>query len=78
MSRYRRLKIEGGAFFYMLALANRGSDPLVRFGEQSRGALGRLRPSLTGYGACAPLPTPRLLGRISRTPSRRKIGPRRG
>ena len=24
MSRYRRLKIEGGAFFYALALADRG------------------------------------------------------
>jgi hypothetical protein len=30
MSRYRRLKIEGGAFFYMLALADRGSDLLGR------------------------------------------------
>ena len=26
MSRYRRLKIEGGASFYTLALAGRGSD----------------------------------------------------
>jgi hypothetical protein len=26
MSRYRRLQIEGGAFFYTLALAERGSD----------------------------------------------------
>jgi hypothetical protein len=33
MSRYRRLKIEAGAFFYALALDDRGSDPLVRFGE---------------------------------------------
>jgi hypothetical protein len=33
MSRYRRLKIEGGAFFYALALADRGSDLLARFGE---------------------------------------------
>jgi hypothetical protein len=33
MSHYRRLKIEGGAFFYTLALADRGSDLLVRFGE---------------------------------------------
>jgi hypothetical protein len=33
MSRYRRLKIEGGTFFYALALADRGSDLLVRFGE---------------------------------------------
>jgi len=30
MSRYRRLKIEGGAFFYTLALADRDSDLLVR------------------------------------------------
>jgi hypothetical protein len=33
MSRYRRLKIEGGAFFDALALAHRGSDLFVRFGE---------------------------------------------
>jgi hypothetical protein len=33
MSRYRRLKIEGGAFLYTLALANCGSDLSVRFGE---------------------------------------------
>jgi hypothetical protein len=33
MSRYRRLKIEGGAFFFTLALDDRGSDLLVRFGE---------------------------------------------
>ncbi len=33
MSRYRWLKIEGGAFFYTLTLADRGSDLLVRFGE---------------------------------------------
>jgi len=26
MSRYRRLKIEGGAFFYALALADRGEN----------------------------------------------------
>jgi hypothetical protein len=32
-SRHRRLKIEGGAYFYALALADRGSDLLVRFGE---------------------------------------------
>jgi hypothetical protein len=32
-SRYRRFKIEGGAFFYTLALADRGSDLLVHFGE---------------------------------------------
>jgi hypothetical protein len=33
MSRYRRLKIEDGAFFYTLALADRDSDPLIRFAE---------------------------------------------
>ena len=33
MSRYRRPKIEGGAFFHTLAFADRGSDLLVRFGE---------------------------------------------
>jgi hypothetical protein len=32
-SGYRRLKIEGGVFFCTLALADRGSDLLVRFGE---------------------------------------------
>jgi hypothetical protein len=36
MPRYRRLKIEGGAFFYTLALADRGSNANElsgRFGE---------------------------------------------
>jgi hypothetical protein len=33
MSRYRRLKIEGGAFFFTLALAGLGSDLSVRLGE---------------------------------------------
>jgi hypothetical protein len=33
MSRHRRLKIEGGAFFFTLVLSDRGSDLLVRFGE---------------------------------------------
>ena len=33
MSRYRRLKIEGGAVFFTLAPADRGSDLLGRFGE---------------------------------------------
>jgi hypothetical protein len=33
MSRYRRLTIEGGAIFYTLALADRGSDLLVHFDE---------------------------------------------
>ena len=38
MSRYRRLLIEGGAFFFTLALANRGSDLLVRHIERLRRA----------------------------------------
>jgi hypothetical protein len=33
MSRYRRLKIEGGAVFCTLALADRSSDLLACFGE---------------------------------------------
>jgi hypothetical protein len=36
MSRHRRLKIEGGALFYTLALADRGGDATElsgRFGE---------------------------------------------
>jgi hypothetical protein len=36
MSRYRRLKIEGGAFFYTLALADPGGNATKlsgRFGE---------------------------------------------
>jgi hypothetical protein len=38
MSRYRRLKIEGGAFFYTLALADRGGDLLVRHTNRLRHA----------------------------------------
>jgi putative transposase len=38
MSRYRRLNIEGGAFFFTLALALRGSDLLVRHIAQLRHA----------------------------------------
>jgi hypothetical protein len=36
MSRYRRLKIEGGAFFFTLTLADRGGNATElsgRFGE---------------------------------------------
>jgi hypothetical protein len=33
ISGYRRLKIEGGAVFFTLAPADRGSDLLGRFGE---------------------------------------------
>ena len=42
MSRFRRLKIEGGAFFYTLALANRDSDLLVRHIERLRRAYAEL------------------------------------
>ncbi len=38
MSRYRRLKIEGGAFFFTLALADRRSDLLVRHMARLRNA----------------------------------------
>ena len=38
MSRYRRLKIEGGAFSFTLALADRGGDLLVRHIERLRRA----------------------------------------
>jgi hypothetical protein len=40
MSRYRRLKIEGGAFFYTLALADRGGNATElsgRFGNERVG-----------------------------------------
>jgi putative transposase len=38
MSRYRRLKIEGGALFFTVALADRGSDLLVQQIERLRRA----------------------------------------
>jgi putative transposase len=38
MSRYRRLKIEGGLFFFTLTLAERGSDLLVSNIERLRRA----------------------------------------
>jgi putative transposase len=38
MSRYRRVKIEGGLFFFTLALADRSSDLLVRYIERLRRA----------------------------------------
>ncbi len=38
MSRYRRLQIQGGAFFFTLALAERGGDLLVRHIERLRRA----------------------------------------
>jgi len=38
MSHYRRLKIEGGLFFFTLGLADRGSDLLVRQVERLRHA----------------------------------------
>ena len=36
MSRYRRLKIEGGVFFFTLTLADRGTDLLVYHIERLR------------------------------------------
>jgi len=47
MSRYRRAKIEGGVFFFKVALADRASDLLVRDLEQLRevyGAVQATRP----------------------------------
>jgi putative transposase len=38
MSSYRRLKIEGGALFFTVALSDRGSDLLVRHVERLRRA----------------------------------------
>jgi putative transposase len=38
MPRYRRLKIEGGLFFFTLALADRSSDLLVRHIDRARRA----------------------------------------
>src|SRR5215472_2747827 len=38
MSRYRRLRIEGGAFFFTLTLADRSSDLLLRQIERLRRA----------------------------------------
>jgi putative transposase len=42
MSYYRRLKIEGGAFFFTVALADRRSDLLVRHVERLRRAYGEV------------------------------------
>jgi len=36
MTRYRRAKIEGGVFFFTVALADRSSDLLVRDIERLR------------------------------------------
>jgi len=47
LSRYRRLKVEGGAFFYTLALADRGSDLLVRHIERLRHTFSANHHSLT-------------------------------
>jgi putative transposase len=38
MSRYRRLKVEGGTFFFTVTLADRSSDLLVREVDQFRAA----------------------------------------
>ncbi len=40
MSRYRRVKIEGGAFFFTVAFADRGSGLLVHHVERLRRAYG--------------------------------------
>jgi hypothetical protein len=42
MSRYRRLKIEDGAFFFTRALTGRGSDLLVRHIDRLRRACAEL------------------------------------
>jgi hypothetical protein len=47
ISRHRRLKIEAGAFFYTLALADRGSDLLVRHTERLRHTFPASHHSLT-------------------------------
>jgi hypothetical protein len=50
VSRYRRLKIEGGAFFLTLALADCGSDLLICVGERTRGhGATRLCPPYARY-----------------------------
>jgi hypothetical protein len=57
MAHYRRLKIEGGAFFYTLALADCGSDLLVQRGR----IVGMLRRMNAWARRYVPLPTLRLL-----------------
>jgi REP-associated tyrosine transposase len=46
MSRYRRLKIEGGIFYFTLTLADRGSDLLVKQIERLRRAYANLEMRL--------------------------------
>jgi len=46
MSRYRRVKIEGGLFFFTLALAKRGNDLLVRHIERLRRAYAEVEKRL--------------------------------
>src|SRR5262245_16696869 len=43
MTRYRRAKVEGGTFFFTLALADRSSDLLVRHIEQLRASYSRVQ-----------------------------------
>jgi putative transposase len=54
MSRYRRAKIEGGAFFFTLALADRSSDLLVREIDRLRRAykVARERLSFETIASC--------------------------
>jgi hypothetical protein len=60
MSRYRRLEIDGGTFFfYTLALADRGSDLLIRVGEYTRGhgaalVIGPATSGRTRWRLCPP------------------------
>ncbi len=46
MSRYRRAKIEGGAFFFTVALADRSSDLLIREIDRLRRAYKRAQQRL--------------------------------
>jgi REP-associated tyrosine transposase len=43
MSRYRRLKIKGGAFFFTVTLADRGSNLLVQHVERLRSAYAEVK-----------------------------------
>src|SRR5579872_3464372 len=47
MSRYRRIKLEGGAFFFTLALADRSSDLLTREIERLRHVYNSVRQQRT-------------------------------
>ena len=62
MSRYRRVEIEGGTFFFTLTLADRSSDLLVRYIVRLRRIYGvRVNERVGTARKCAPLPTLRSL-----------------